>query len=88
MDADHRVITIDRHEWVLKSPAHHTEVEKAVAVAENVRASLASKGVRTGDVHIGGDDQELVISFEGERPKNPKRSSVSFAVNEEEMSRG
>lgn len=77
MDASHRVITYDRHEWVLKPPAHHTEVEKAVAVAERVRAELASKGVRTGDVHIAGDDQELVISFEAERPKNPKRAPVT-----------
>ncbi|MEI5520700.1 hypothetical protein WB388_08805 [Streptomyces brasiliscabiei] len=73
MDADHRVITIDRHEWVLRQPAHHTEVEKAVVVAEHERAALASRGTRTGDVHIHGDDTELVISFEAERPKNPKR---------------
>ncbi|WP_329214887.1 hypothetical protein OG352_05445 [Streptomyces sp. NBC_01485] len=88
MDANHRVITIDRHEWALKSPVHHTEVEKAVTVAERVRADLASKGIRTGDVHIGGDDQELVISFEAERPKNAKRSGAAFTVNEEEMARG
>ncbi|WP_406168927.1 hypothetical protein [Streptomyces sp. NBC_00996] len=73
MDADHRIVTIDRHEWTLQSPAHHTEVMKAVAVAERERGQLASKGVRTGDVHIHGDDTELVISFEAERPKNPKR---------------
>jgi hypothetical protein len=74
MDADKRVITIDRHEWTLKSPAHHTEVEKACAVAEHERATLASKGVRTGDVHVSAaEDDELVISFEAERPKNPKR---------------
>ncbi|MCQ9178569.1 hypothetical protein KMT30_05900 [Streptomyces sp. IBSBF 2953] len=88
MDADHRVTTIDRHEWVLKSPAHHTEVEKAVAVAERTRGQLASKGVRTGDIHIAGDDQELTVSFEAERPKNPKRSHAAFAVNEQEPTRG
>ena len=44
MDADKRVITVDRHEWTLKSPAHHTEVEKAVAVAEHDRARLAARG--------------------------------------------
>ncbi|MFF4548628.1 hypothetical protein ACFY1J_31085 [Streptomyces sp. NPDC001406] len=69
MDADHRVVTIDRHEWTLKSPAHHTEVEKAVAVAEHERAALTNKGVRAGDVHIHGDDTELVVYFETERPK-------------------
>lgn len=79
MDADKRVITVDRHEWTLKSPAHHTEVQKAVTVAEHDRARLASKGVRTGDVHVHGDDTELVISFEAERPKNPKRYSTEAA---------
>lgn len=79
MDADKRVITVDRHEWTLKSPAHHTEVEKAVTVAEHDRARLASRGVRTGDVHIHGDDTELVVSFEAERPKNPKRHSTEIA---------
>ncbi|WP_416976676.1 hypothetical protein [Streptomyces sp. T028] len=73
MDAEHRVITIDRHEWVLKTPAHYTEVEKAVAAAENRRAALAAKGTHTGDVHITGDGDEVIVSFEAERPKNPKR---------------
>jgi len=73
MDAEHRVVTIDRHEWVLKSPAHHTEIGKAVDAAELERATQASKGVRTGDVHVHGDDTELVISFEAER-KNSKRT--------------
>lgn len=83
MDAEHRVITIDRHEWTLKSPAHHTEVEKAVAVAEMERAALASKGTRTGDVHVHGDDTELVISFEAERPRT-KRAVRSVAADEAE----
>lgn len=73
MDAEKHIVTIERHVWTLKAPAHHTEVEKTVAVAEHDRARLASKGVRTGDVHVHGDDTELVISFEAERPKNPKR---------------
>lgn len=81
MDAEKRVITVDRHEWVLKQPAHHTEVEKAVAVAEHDRARLASRGVHTGDVHIHGDDDELVVSFEAERPKNPKRYSTTEATD-------
>lgn len=81
MDAEKRVRTVDHHEWTLKSPAHHTEVEKAVAVAEHDRARLAARGVRTGDVHVHGDDTELVISFEAERPKNPKRSR-DFTVSE------
>ncbi|MFF9310134.1 hypothetical protein ACF1BS_04405 [Streptomyces sp. NPDC014748] len=79
MDAEKRVITIDRHEWTLKMPAHHTEVEKAVAAAEHDRARLASSGVHTGDVHVHGDGDELVVSFEAERPKNPKRYSKEAA---------
>ncbi|MET9081416.1 hypothetical protein ABZX77_05845 [Streptomyces sp. NPDC004237] len=79
MDAEKRVRTVDHHEWTLKQPAHHTEVEKAVAVAEHERTALASRGVRTGDVHIHGGDTELVISFEAERPKNPKRHLVEAA---------
>lgn len=79
MDAEHRVITVDRHEWVLKQPAHHTEVEKAVKVAERDRARLAAKGVRAGDVHLHGGDSELIVSFEAERPKNPKPDMRAWA---------
>lgn len=82
MDAEHRVVTIDRHEWVLKSPAHHTEVDKAVKVAEHDRGRLATKGVRTGDVEISAHDDQVVISFEAERPKNPKRGGVAFPTDE------
>ncbi|MFI6249007.1 hypothetical protein [Streptomyces sp. NPDC051016] len=73
MDAEKRIRTVDHHEWTLKQPAHHMEVEKAVAVAEHDRAALASRGVHTGDVHVHGGDDALVVSFEAERPKNPKR---------------
>lgn len=82
MDADKRVITVDRHEWTLKSPAHHTEVEKAVAVAEHDRARLASKEVRTGDIEIAAHDDLLVISFEAERPRNPKRPGYRGGADE------
>lgn len=79
MDAEKRVRTVDHHEWTLKQPAHHTEIEKAVAVAEHERAALAAKGVHTGDVHISGDGEQLLISFEAERPKNPKRDVRDWA---------
>lgn len=84
MDAEHRIITVDRHEWVLKQPAHHTEVEKAVAVAGRDRARLVAKGVRTGDVQVHGGDAELIVSFEAERPKNPKRSGFRGLADEAE----
>ncbi|MET7776284.1 hypothetical protein ABZU94_10600 [Streptomyces mirabilis] len=77
MEANKRVVTTDRHEWTLTSPAHHTEVEKAVAVASGERAALASQGVRTGDVHIWSHDGLVIVSFDAERPKNPKRSMAA-----------
>ncbi|MFJ8153911.1 hypothetical protein [Streptomyces sp. NPDC094468] len=73
MEAEKRIRTVDHHEWTLKQPAHHTEVEKTVAVAEHDRAALASRGVHTGDVHVHGGDDALVVSFQAERPKNPQR---------------
>lgn len=86
MDAEKSVVTIDRHEWTLKSPAHYTEVEKTVAVANQERAQLASRGTRTGDVHVSAaDDDEVIVSFEAERPKDPKRNRVQFVMNEAEM---
>lgn len=87
MDAEKRTVTIDRHEWTLKSPAHHTEVEKAVAVANQERAQLAAHGKRTGDVHISANDDEVIVSFEAERPKNGVRQRVHLTVNEGELSR-
>jgi hypothetical protein len=80
MDAEHRVTTLDRHEWVLKSPAHHTEVSKAVAVAEQERATQAARSKRTGDVHITASDDEVIVSFEAERPKNPKREHFNLST--------
>jgi hypothetical protein len=84
MEAEKRVVTVDRHEWTLKAPAHHTEVTKAVEVAEHERARLASRGVRTGDVHVHGDDTALVVSFEAERPRNPKRAARGVLVDDAE----
>ena len=83
MDAEKRVITFDRHEWTLKSPAHHTEVGKAVAVAEHDRAALAAKGIRTGDVEISASDDTVIIAFEAERPKVAKRGH-GFAAEHSE----
>ncbi|MEU9208507.1 hypothetical protein AB0D27_11270 [Streptomyces sp. NPDC048415] len=75
MEAQKQIVTTDRHQWSLASPAHHTDVDKAMALADQERATLASKGVRTGDVHVWSLDNQVVISFEAERPKNPKRSA-------------
>jgi hypothetical protein len=78
------VIKVDRHEWVLKSPAHHTEVEKAVDVAGRERAGLIARGVRTGDVQLAAADNEVVVSFEAERPANPTRArGIAAAAGED-----
>ncbi|MFJ4365101.1 hypothetical protein ACIP4S_13215 [Streptomyces chartreusis] len=82
MEAQHRVVTYDRHEWVLKSPAHYTELDKAVAVANAKRAEQAARHKRTGDVHVTASDDEVIVSFEAERPKNPKRGGVAFPTDE------
>ncbi|MFF8406949.1 hypothetical protein ACF06P_35650 [Streptomyces sp. NPDC015684] len=69
MDADHRVITIDRHVWTMKSPAHHTEVDKAMAVANQERHRLRSAGAYTGDVFVSADDEHVIVSFDVRRPE-------------------
>ncbi|MGW1498962.1 hypothetical protein ACWCQW_10390 [Streptomyces mirabilis] len=73
MEAQKQIVTTDRHQWSLASPAHYTEVDKAVAVANHERAELAAKGVPTGDVHVWSHDSKVIVSFEAERPKVAKR---------------
>jgi len=60
MQADKRIIKNIRHEWVLKAPAHYTEVEKAVAAAIN-QSQLQLPGARVGDIFISSEDDELII---------------------------
>lgn len=86
MEAQKQIITIDRHEWSLPSPIHHTEVDKALAVANQERATLAAQGVRTGDVHVWSHDSKVVVSFEAERPANPKRSIAAVVSDAPEAS--
>lgn len=83
MDAEERRVTIDRHEWVLKSPAHHAELEKAITVAERKRSDLLTrKGARVGDVYVTGADNEVIVSFEAERPKVATRERGPVAGGE------
>ncbi|MFD7793585.1 hypothetical protein [Streptomyces sp. NPDC059759] len=79
MDAQKQVVTVDRHEWSLTSPTHHTEIDKTIAVANHERGELASKGVRTGDVHVWSHDGKIVVSFEAERPKVATRRTAVAA---------
>ena len=82
MDAQKQVITIDRHVWTLSSPAHHTEVDKALAVANLERNELAARGTWAGDVFLSGDDQHVIVSFDARRPKSPADLSSTAAGTE------
>ncbi|MGW1961763.1 hypothetical protein ACWCPD_15975 [Streptomyces sp. NPDC001935] len=83
MEADHHVIEIDRHVWTLKAPAHHTEVDKAMAVANQERSLLAAGGAWAGDVFLSGDDQHVVVSFDAQRPdKNETSKDTAAAATE------
>ena len=83
MEASKSVDSYDRHKWTLKSPAHHTEIAKAVAVAEQERATLDSRGYLTGDVEVSAHDDQVIVSFEAQRPKNVKRAPVADQTEEE-----
>jgi hypothetical protein len=76
MDAQKQVITIERHVWTLRGPAHHTEVEKAIAVATHERQERAARGRTVGDVYLSVDDDHIVISFDAKRPANNTRSAA------------
>lgn len=76
MDAQKQVITLERHVWTMKSPAHHTEVEKAVAVANQERQRHAARGRTVGDVYLSVDDEHIVVSFDAKRPDNATRSTA------------
>lgn len=60
MHADERTRTITRHEWVLPTPAHHTEVTKALAVAIGRRE--AEPGFPT-DIEFTHGDDEIVLGY-------------------------
>ncbi|MFE6362938.1 hypothetical protein ACFVP3_23430 [Streptomyces sp. NPDC057806] len=84
MHASRRMVTIDRHEWVLKSPAHHTELDQAVRAADAERVRIRDRDHQVGDIQIRAAADEVIVSFEAERPKNPKRSGVAFSTGEAE----
>lgn len=60
MDAEARTRAVVYREWVLASPAHHTEVDKACAVAQ---ARRAEESGRTTDVEVAADDDRIVIGY-------------------------
>lgn len=64
MHADERTRTIVHHEWTLTTPAHHTEVAKALQVAG--RKHDAEPGYPSDIVFTHGDD-EIVIGYSVEQ---------------------
>jgi hypothetical protein len=74
MDAEKHIITIDRHVWTLKGPAHHTEVDKAMSVASQERNQLAAGGVWVGDVYVSADDEHVIVTFDARRPDRTARA--------------
>lgn len=61
----YRTVITKRHEYVLHAPAHWSEVDKAVAAAQQDRETvLKSPDVRAGDVVITSvDNDEIIIGF-------------------------
>ncbi|MFF3884087.1 hypothetical protein [Streptomyces sp. NPDC001914] len=82
MEADHHIIEIDRHVWTLKAPAHHTEVDKTMSVANQERSLLTAGGSWAGDVFLSGDDQHVVVSFDARRPDKTTTSAALDADEE------
>lgn len=72
MQASRRLVRINRHEWALKSPAHHTEIAKAVAVAVHESEALE----RGSDVQISARDEEVVVWFEAEQPPTAAKQAA------------
>jgi hypothetical protein len=56
-----RCIESIRHEYTLKSPAHWSEVEKAIGSASAEREAGRRAGFGTGDITITSENDELII---------------------------
>jgi hypothetical protein len=82
MEAQKQIVAIDRHVWTLKSPAHYTEIDKAVGVANQERNQLAASGTWAGDVFLSGDDQHVIVSFDARHPETPAAPSPTADASE------
>lgn len=60
MEADERTRTVVHREWILRSPAHHTEVAKALMVAERCRGEEPG---RTTDIQVAAEDDLVVVGY-------------------------
>jgi len=65
MQADERTRVVIHREWVLDTPAHHTEVAKALAVAGQKHD--AEPG-RASDIVFDHGDDYLIIGYQVEPP--------------------
>lgn len=72
MLATRRKVIIERHEWTLKSPAHHTEIQKAIEVAAH--DSEVAGGT---DVRVSATDDEVVVWYET-KEQAPRTRSESI----------
>lgn len=66
MQADKRTRTVIHHEWTLPSPAHSSEVDKAVLHA---RADATRRTGRSIDVWVKAQDDLVVIGYEEEQQR-------------------
>lgn len=83
MHADERTRTIVHHEWTLTTPAHHTEVAKALQVAGQKHD--AEPGYPSDIVFTHGDD-EIVIGYSVEPPA-PKPYATTPAAEWDRMAK-
>lgn len=76
MQADKRMVRIVRHEYTLHSPAHHTEVVKALVAAERDREEATRQHQKPSDIHVRSEDDLVVIGFEAELPAAAVRGAA------------
>lgn len=80
MHADQRTRTVVHHEWTLTTPAHHTEVAKALQVAGQKHD--AEPGYPSDIVFTHGDD-EIVIGYSVEQHPGPITDTVDKILKAE-----
>lgn len=63
MHADERTRVVIHREWILDTPAHHTEVAKALTVAGQKREAETGN---VGDIVFTHGDDQIVIGYQVE----------------------
>lgn len=63
MHADERTRVVIHREWILDTPAHHTEVAKALTVAGQKREAETGN---VGDIMFTHGDDQIVIGYQVE----------------------